>query len=71
MIERSRGLVVDITDGDTLDYRCNLFYDLAKVSASRLAQDMAQELRGTGITALALTLGFFAVGDHTRSFRPG
>lgn len=58
MIGRNQGLIVEITDGDTLAYRGNLFYDLAKVSAIRLAQAMAEELRSHRITALAVTPGF-------------
>ena len=58
MLERKRGLFVEITDGDGLEYRGNLFYDLAKVSVIRLAVAMDKELRPHGITALALTPGF-------------
>ena len=58
MIERGQGLIVEITDGDNLDYRGNLFYDLAKISVIRLAYAMAQELRPYNITALAVTPGF-------------
>lgn len=58
MIEHKTGLIIEITDGDTLDYRGNLFYDLAKTSAIRLAYAMAEELRPHHITALALTPGF-------------
>lgn len=58
MIERDSGLIVEITDGATNYYRGNLFYDLAKVNAIRLAWDMSLELRETGVTALAVTPGF-------------
>ena len=58
MVAAGRGLIVEITDGATLDYRGNLFYDLAKVSAIRLAQAMAAELRPYHVTALAVTPGF-------------
>ena len=58
MVAAGRGLIVEITDGDTLAYRGNLFYDLAKVSAIRLALAMAEELRVHGVAALALTPGF-------------
>jgi NAD(P)-dependent dehydrogenase (short-subunit alcohol dehydrogenase family) len=58
MLAQHQGLIVEITDGDTLDYRGNLFYDLAKVSALRLALAMAEELRPHGVTALAVTPGF-------------
>lgn len=55
------GLLVEITDGDermNRHYRGNLFYDLVKISVMRLAFGMAQELRDTEITALALSPGF-------------
>ncbi len=58
MVERKAGLIVEITDGDHQGYRGNLFYDLAKSSAIRLAYAMAEDLRGSGVTALALTPGF-------------
>jgi NAD(P)-dependent dehydrogenase (short-subunit alcohol dehydrogenase family) len=67
MIEQRQGLIVEITDGDTYGYRGNLFYDLAKLSAIRLAYAMAEELRPYAITALALTPGFLrseAMLDH-------
>jgi len=67
MVARSQGLIVEITDGDTLNYRGNLFYDLAKVSVIRLAYAMAEELRPYRITALAVTPGFLrseAMLDH-------
>jgi NAD(P)-dependent dehydrogenase (short-subunit alcohol dehydrogenase family) len=58
MIEKKAGLIVEITDGDHSGYRGALFYDLAKMAAIRLAFDMAIDLRGTGVTALAVTPGF-------------
>ena len=67
MVARGRGLIVEVTDGDSLDYRGNLFYDLAKTSVMRLATGMAAELGPHGVTALALTPGFLrseAVLDH-------
>ena len=67
MVAGGRGLVVEVTDGDTLAYRGNLFYDLAKVSVIRLAYAMAEELRPHHITALSVTPGFLrseAVLDH-------
>ncbi len=67
MLEHQRGLIVEITDGDTFAYRDNLFYDLAKTSVIRLAYAMAQELRPHNITALAVTPGFLrseAMLDH-------
>jgi NAD(P)-dependent dehydrogenase (short-subunit alcohol dehydrogenase family) len=58
MVERKRGLIVEITDGDGLNYRGALFYDLVKATVIRLAFDMAEELRRHKIAALALTPGF-------------
>ena len=67
MVRRGRGLVVEVTDGVSDDYRGSLFYDLAKASVIRLAKAQAAELGGRGVTALALTPGFLrseAVLDH-------
>ena len=58
MVERNAGLVVEVTDGDTLGYRGNLFYDLAKNAVIRLAYAMAGDLHAHRVTALALTPGF-------------
>jgi NAD(P)-dependent dehydrogenase (short-subunit alcohol dehydrogenase family) len=67
LIRQGHGIIIEITDGEDLNYRGNLFYDLAKVSVIRLAQAMAEELRPHGVTALALTPGFLrseVVLDH-------
>ena len=67
MVERNAGLVVEVTDGDTLGYRGNLFYDLAKNAVIRLAYAMAADLHAHGVTAVALTPGLMrseAVLDH-------
>lgn len=58
MVEAGAGLIVEVTDGDTDAYRGNLFYDLAKMSAIRLARAMAEELRPYNVTALAVTPGY-------------
>ena len=68
MVERGAGLIVEVTDGDTMGYRGNLFYDLAKNAVIRLAYAMASDLHAhPGVTALALTPGFLRsehVLDH-------
>lgn len=67
LLDAGAGLIVEITDGDSFTYRGNIFYDLAKTSAIRLAFAMARELRRTKVTAVALTPGFLrseAVLDH-------
>ena len=72
MVAQGNGLIIEITDGDNLEYRGNFFYDLAKTSVIRLAFAMAKELGGnvttpigetveqakTTVTALALTPGY-------------
>jgi NAD(P)-dependent dehydrogenase (short-subunit alcohol dehydrogenase family) len=68
MLERDSGLIVEITDGDTLNYRGNLVYDLAKTSVIRLASSMAEELKDTGLTALSLTPGFLRSEEMLEHF---
>ncbi|MGH7232039.1 MAG: SDR family oxidoreductase [Nitrospiraceae bacterium] len=58
MVERNTGLIVEVTDGDFFGYRGNLFYNLAKSTAIRLAYAMAADLRDRGVTSLAVTPGF-------------
>lgn len=58
MVRQRRGLIVEVTDGDSLHYRLNLAYDLVKVAVIRLAYGMAEELAPHGVTALAVTPGF-------------
>ncbi len=68
MLERNQGLIIEVTDGDHSLYRGNLFYDLAKMSAIRLAFAMATELRDTDITALALTPGYLRSEEMLAGF---
>ena len=62
MLERGTGLIVEVTDGNTLNYRGQLYYDLVKTSVMRLALALDQELRQhtapARITALAITPGY-------------
>jgi NAD(P)-dependent dehydrogenase (short-subunit alcohol dehydrogenase family) len=62
LVRRPGGLVVEVTDGTAVynaeRLRVNVFYDLAKTSAIRLAWSQAQELRDHGCTAVALTPGW-------------
>ena len=52
------GLIVEVTDGDGFYYRGNLYYDLTKVNAIRLAMDFAVELKKHKIACVAITPGF-------------
>lgn len=58
MVKRNKGLIIEITDGETYNYRGNLYYSLAKISPIHLAAAMAEELRPHHVTALAVTPGF-------------
>lgn len=67
MVERERGLIIEVTDGITERYRGSLFYDLAKASVIRLALAEAEDLRPFNVAAVALSPGFLrseAVLDH-------
>jgi NAD(P)-dependent dehydrogenase (short-subunit alcohol dehydrogenase family) len=55
---RKGGLVVEVTDGDAFYYRGHFLYDLVKTTVIRMAFALSQELRGRGVTALAVTPGF-------------
>ena len=67
MVQQGSGLIVEITDGDTIGYRGPLFYDLTRTSLVRLACGLAEELADKGVTALSITPGFMrteTVLDH-------
>src|SRR5687768_9637035 len=62
VIDRTGGLLVEVTDGTTdynaARYRISVFYDLAKVAVNRLAFSQGHELAPFGATAVALTPGW-------------
>jgi NAD(P)-dependent dehydrogenase (short-subunit alcohol dehydrogenase family) len=62
LIERSGGLLVEVTDGtaeyNADHYRLSPFYDLAKVSVTRMAWAHAQDLAPHGATSISLTPGW-------------
>ncbi len=67
LVGRGGGLIVEMTDGVSPEYRGNLFYDLAKASVIRLALAEAEDMRPRGVAVVALTPGFLrseAVLDH-------
>jgi NAD(P)-dependent dehydrogenase (short-subunit alcohol dehydrogenase family) len=68
MFGRERGLIVEVTDGDSWGYRMNIFYDLVKTSVIRLAFAMAYELRKRNIAAVAVTPGFLRSEQMLDSF---
>lgn len=58
MIAKRSGLIVEVTDGDTLSYRGSMFYDLIKTSIMRITFAMSVELRRHKIAAVAVSPGF-------------
>jgi NAD(P)-dependent dehydrogenase (short-subunit alcohol dehydrogenase family) len=62
LVRNSGGLVVEVTDGTAAynadHYRLPMFYDLAKISVTRMAWGLAQELGPHDCTAVALTPGW-------------
>lgn len=58
MVEQKSGLIIEITDGDTSNYRGEVIYDLVKNSVIRLAYGMSMDLHPHDVTALAVTPGF-------------
>jgi NAD(P)-dependent dehydrogenase (short-subunit alcohol dehydrogenase family) len=56
--ESNGGLIVEVTDGDSYQYRGNFFYDLVKTTGIRIAFVLSRELRSKNVTAVALTPGF-------------
>ncbi len=58
LLGEHEALLVEITDGESDYYRGTLFYDMVKMSVSRLAFACAHDLRGTNATAVAITPGF-------------
>ncbi len=58
MIAKRRGLIVEVTDGNTIGYRGFLLYDLIKTTAIRLAYIYAEDLRKHRVTAVALSPGY-------------
>ena len=61
LVERRRGLVIEVTDGDDMfnaRYRGSMFFDLIKVAIARLGKVLNDEVAPHGITSVSLTPGF-------------
>lgn len=58
MAKQKSGLIVEITDGDTIGYRGPFFYDVMRNALVRLSYGLAEELASKGVTSLAVTPGF-------------
>ena len=58
LVKRRKGIIFEITDGKTHDYRGTFFYDLVKTTVMRLAFAMAHDLEPFNVAAIAVTPGF-------------
>jgi NAD(P)-dependent dehydrogenase (short-subunit alcohol dehydrogenase family) len=58
LVKRKQGILFEITDGKTYDYRGTFFYDLVKVTVMRMARTMAIELKPYNVAAIAVTPGY-------------
>ena len=68
MVKQKSGLIVEIGDGDGLFHRGSLFYDLIKITVSRLAYAWAEELHPHRVASLALTPGFMRTETVLETF---
>ncbi|MBI4789190.1 MAG: SDR family NAD(P)-dependent oxidoreductase [Chloroflexi bacterium] len=67
LVGRKQGVIFEITDGKTYEYRGAFFYDLVKVTVMRMALTMAKDLEPYRVAAIAVTPGFLrseAMLDH-------
>jgi NAD(P)-dependent dehydrogenase (short-subunit alcohol dehydrogenase family) len=59
MIKRKRGLIVEVTDRDSFGFQGFGFaHDIVKANLMRFGFVMAEELRKTGVSAVAVTPGY-------------
>jgi NAD(P)-dependent dehydrogenase (short-subunit alcohol dehydrogenase family) len=58
MIPRGSGLIVEVTEGESLDCSGQLFFDLAVNGLKRLAYRLAEESTPHGVAALTVVPGF-------------
>jgi NAD(P)-dependent dehydrogenase (short-subunit alcohol dehydrogenase family) len=69
MIERRRGLIVEITDGNRLAYNgVGVYYSLSKTGLVLLAYLMSEELKEHSVAAVSLTPGWLRSEDMLDGF---
>ncbi len=68
LLKAERGLIVEITDGETAGYRGHLLYDFVKAGVIRLAYGMAWDLKDTNVTSIAVSPGYLRSEDMLRHF---
>lgn len=58
LIASGRGVLFEITDGNTYNYRGTFYYDLVKTAVMRMASTMSKDFAEQKVAALAVTPGF-------------
>jgi NAD(P)-dependent dehydrogenase (short-subunit alcohol dehydrogenase family) len=58
MVEQRSGLIVEVTEGDTLALSANLYWDLVKISLARSVYVMAEQLAEYGVGVVSITPGY-------------
>jgi len=59
LVDRGGGLIIEVTDGNTLGYNdVGVYYSLSKTSVILLAHLMAEELRSKNVAVVSLTPGW-------------
>ncbi|MEX2281338.1 MAG: SDR family NAD(P)-dependent oxidoreductase [Gemmatimonadota bacterium] len=58
MVEQRSGLIVEVTEGDSLALSANLYWDLVKTSLARSVYAMAEQLAEYGVSVVSVTPGY-------------
>ncbi len=69
MIKRRSGLIVEVTEGDTLSGGVSLLHHLVKSALKQLAFTMADELRKHKVTVVSITPGFLRSESMLEHFK--
>jgi NAD(P)-dependent dehydrogenase (short-subunit alcohol dehydrogenase family) len=70
MVERRRGLIVEVTDGNHLEYNgVGVYYSLSKTSLVLLAYLISEELKAYNVAAVSLTPGWLRSEAMLDGFR--
>ena len=69
MIARRQGLIVEVTEGDTLTGGVSLLHHLVKSALKQLAFTMADELRKHKVTVVSITPGFLRSESMLEHFK--
>lgn len=81
MVERGRGLIVNVSSSGAVTYAHNVVYGVGKAAVDKMTADMAVDLEGTGVSIVSLwpglvrtellEMGAVTDGDQTYIELPG